>query len=226
MNMSGKCTPLRGPHGVKNFPRQVQWTCLGKVKCLMRPRNHEIFFPDKFIEHCLGKVPALVQKWKRRKTPKDFSVKIQPQCGYFGGGEGRGGSAGTFPRHVQWTCLGKIFHGCEVSSSVLLFPDMFIEHVWENFWYHGGPQRGVHFPDMFIKFVDNLSPERKSVSLTVNPFYVYRLFHSISLGKKPDASSGYRRSRARRYHSSADAKTPNSQNLDWTQNNLKIWGKF
>ena len=60
-------------------------------------------------------------------------------------------SVGGFPRHVQWTCLGKIFHGFEVSSSVLFFPDMFIEHVWENFWYHGGPRRGVHFPDMFIK---------------------------------------------------------------------------
>ena len=28
---------------------------------------------------------------------------------------------------------------------------MFLEHVWEKFWHHGGPQRGVHFPDMFIK---------------------------------------------------------------------------
>ena len=60
-------------------------------------------------------------------------------------------SVGGFPRHVQWTCLGNIFHGFEVPSSVLFFPDMFIEHVWETFWYHGGTQRGVHFPDMFIK---------------------------------------------------------------------------
>ena len=47
MNMSGKCTPLRGPPWYqKIFPDMS-----GKKKRLMGPRNHEIFFPDMFIEH-------------------------------------------------------------------------------------------------------------------------------------------------------------------------------
>ena len=47
----GNVPPAGDPHGITNFPRHVQWTCLGKIKRLMGPRNHEIFFPDMFIEH-------------------------------------------------------------------------------------------------------------------------------------------------------------------------------
>ena len=31
------------------------------------------------------------------------------------------------------------------------------EHAWEKFWHQGGPRRGVHFPDMFIKNADFFS---------------------------------------------------------------------
>ena len=57
MNMSGKCTPFWGvgtPHGIKNFPRH------GKIKRLMGPRNHEIFFPDMFIEHVWEMTPTAI----------------------------------------------------------------------------------------------------------------------------------------------------------------------
>ena len=40
MNMSGKCTPLRGPPWYQTFSH------LGKIKRLMGPRNDEIFFPE------------------------------------------------------------------------------------------------------------------------------------------------------------------------------------
>ena len=56
MNMSGKCTPLRGPQDITNFPS------LGKEKRLMGPRNHEIFFPDMCIEHV----------WEITPTGPDF----------------------------------------------------------------------------------------------------------------------------------------------------------
>ena len=42
MNMSGKCTPRWEPPWCQNF--------FGNVPPLMGPRNHEIFFPDMFIE--------------------------------------------------------------------------------------------------------------------------------------------------------------------------------
>ena len=60
----GNVPPSGDPHGIKNFPRHVQWTCLGKIKRLMGPRNHEIFFPDMFIEHV----------WEI--TPTDITIRF------------------------------------------------------------------------------------------------------------------------------------------------------
>ena len=56
--------PLRGTPSYQNFPRHIQWTCLGRIKCLMGPRNHEIFFPDMFIEHV----------WEI--TPTDITIRF------------------------------------------------------------------------------------------------------------------------------------------------------
>ena len=47
----GNVPLFRNPHGIKIFLRHVQLTCLGKVKRLIEPRNYEIYFQDKFVEH-------------------------------------------------------------------------------------------------------------------------------------------------------------------------------
>ena len=69
----GNVPPSGDPHGIKNFPRHVQWTCLGKIKRLMGPRNHEIYFPDMFIEHvwenhlhCTMGAPPILHFWEKR----------------------------------------------------------------------------------------------------------------------------------------------------------------
>ena len=57
----------------QNFTQTRSMNFSGKVKRLMGPRNHEIFFPDMFMEHCLGNYPycvtAIQLLYKKKASP-------------------------------------------------------------------------------------------------------------------------------------------------------------